>query len=90
MLDGIQILFVILFLILLVFLVGRILFIPLRWVLKLGYNSLLGFISLWIFNLIGSFVDFHLPINIVTVLIAGILGIPGLILLIILRVYLGL
>ena len=46
-------------------------------------NAVVGFIVLWLINLTGLLT---IPINIVTCLVTGILGIPGIILLIILHV----
>lgn len=59
-----------------------------KWVWKLGINSLSGFVCLWLLNLISGFTGVLLPINFVTALIAGFLGIPGIILLVICQVIL--
>ncbi len=56
---------------------------PFRWVLKIVFNSLLGVIFLWVINIIGQGLGFHIPINLLTILIVGLLGIPGLIVLIV-------
>lgn len=88
MVDTMQILFAIGFLVFLVYLVSRILIKPLQLVFKLVVNSLFGLLLLWGFNFIGSFLGLLIPINLVTVLMAGFLGIPGLILLIIMQVLL--
>lgn len=64
---------------------GHFLMRPIRWVFKIAFNSLLGLIMLWGTNLIGESIGFTLPINLVSALIVGFLGIPGLILLIVLR-----
>ena len=50
---------------------------PIRLAWKLGINGLLGFTGLWIVNLALGFTDFSIPINALTVLIAGMFGIPG-------------
>lgn len=68
--------------ILLILLFGRILVVPLQIVLKLVYNGLIGGLVLWLVNLIGSPMGFTLPITIWTALIVGLLGIPGVVLLI--------
>lgn len=49
---------------------------------KIAVNSVSGFICLWLLNLISGFTGIFFEINIVTVLIAGFLGIPGIILLV--------
>lgn len=54
-------------------------------ILKLFYNTLLGAAALIIVNLIGKLMNFHIALNLVTAIVVGILGIPGFILLIILR-----
>jgi len=63
--------------ILLIFLLGRILVIPLKIVLKLVYNGLIGGLVLWFVNLIGSPLGFALPITVWTALVVGFLGLPG-------------
>lgn len=85
MIDSMQILFAIAFLVFLVYLVSRILLKPLQLVFKLVVNSLFGLLLLWGFNFVGAFLQILIPINLGTILIAGFLGIPGLILLIILQ-----
>lgn len=54
---------------------------PVKLVWKLLMNSIVGIILLLLSNYIGAYFAFALPINIITVLIAGFLGIPGIILL---------
>lgn len=55
----------------------RVLLAPMKWIFKLLANSACGFLCLWILNSISGFTGIFLPINAVTVLIAGILGLPG-------------
>lgn len=52
---------------------------PLRWVLGLACNAVLGGAAMFILNYLGTFLHFHFAINPFTALITGILGIPGLI-----------
>lgn len=54
-------------------------------ILKLFYNALLGAAALIIVNLIGKLVSYHIALNVVTAVVVGILGLPGFILLIILK-----
>lgn len=84
--DMTQLFFAVAFIFLLVLITGRILVKPLRFLMKLVFNSLVGLILLAVFNFIGGFVDFTIPVNLVTVLVAGFLGLPGLILLIVLQI----
>ena len=46
-------------------------------ILKLIYNALLGGIVLFVVNYFGGFFGFVVPLNIFTVLVAGIFGLPG-------------
>jgi len=83
--ETLQLVFTVLFLLFLVYLLGSILLKPLKLIFKLVVNSFFGLILLWAFNFIGAFFNFFIPLNLLTVLIAGFLGLPGLILLIILN-----
>ena len=53
---------------------------------KLIVNSLSGFLCLWLLNTASSFTGIAFPMNAVTVLTAGILGLPGIGLLAVLAV----
>ena len=59
----------------------RLLVLPLRLIWKLVIHSACGFACLWLLNLISGFTGVFFPINLVTVLIAGFLGLPGIALL---------
>ena len=48
------------------FVIGKIFIIPIKWVLKLVFNSILGGIFIWIINLIGGTFGFHIGLNIYT------------------------
>lgn len=50
---------------------------PIGLVWKVGVNTIAGFLSLWLLNLISGFTGILFPINAVTALIAGFLGLPG-------------
>jgi inhibitor of the pro-sigma K processing machinery len=69
----------------LLYLLVRVLYLPLRIFLKLLGNTLVGGILLAIFNAIGSLWGLTIGINILTAFVTGILGIPGIILLLILQ-----
>ncbi len=71
--------------ILLVLTFGKTLKVPLRLVLKLIINSLLGGAVILLINLAGQYIDFYISLNIFSAMIVGILGLPGVILLIILK-----
>lgn len=50
---------------------------PLRLLWKLVLNSAAGLALLLIFNFFGAWFDITLPVNLVTVLLTGFLGLPG-------------
>lgn len=58
------------------FLIGKFFIIPLKSIAKIIGNSILGGILIFIINAIGSFVNFHIGLNIGTAIVTGILGIP--------------
>ncbi len=57
-----------------------------KWIWKLGINSLAGFMSLWLMNLISGYTGIFFPINFLTACIAGFLGLPGILLLTLLQI----
>ena len=69
------------------FVIGRILIMPIKWILKLIFNTILGGLMLWIINIIGMNWAFHIGINIWTCICVGILGVPGAIFLILLKFF---
>lgn len=62
---------------LLVGLLLRLMVMPIRWFWKLFLNSGCGFLCLWLLNSVSLFTGFVFPINSVTALVAGFLGLPG-------------
>jgi len=69
----------------LLYIVAYILYVPLKFVIRLMYNAIIGGVLLWVVNLVGGFLGLSVPINPVTALVAGFLGIPGVVLIIALR-----
>jgi inhibitor of the pro-sigma K processing machinery len=59
----------------------------LKWPLKILINGILGIILLYIANIVGSYIGFVLPINAISALIAGFLGIPGIIFLVLFQFF---
>ena len=55
----------------------RALLLPMKLIVKLALHSGCGFLCLWLLNTVSGFTGIYLPVNAVTVLIAGFLGIPG-------------
>ncbi|MEW6725256.1 MAG: pro-sigmaK processing inhibitor BofA family protein [Bacillota bacterium] len=70
---------------LVIFLIGKALIMPMRMILTLTYNGIIGGILLWILNLAGQYVGINVAINPASALTVGFLGIPGLVLLVILQ-----
>lgn len=58
---------------------------PLKFALKLILNTLLGFLALFLLGLTAPLTGFALGLNLFNALIIGILGIPGLVLLVLLQ-----
>lgn len=69
---------------LLLYVLGMLLVVPLKWVGKLLVSSVIGFVVLLGLNFIGQAVfGFSIALNPFNALVVGILGVPGLALLII-------
>lgn len=71
------------------FIFGRIFIIPLKNIIKLIFNSILGGVLIYIINLIGGMFGFNIGLNIFTAVTVGLLGVPGAILLILLKLLIG-
>ncbi len=70
------------------FLFGRIFILPIKSILKLVLNSILGGLIIYLINIIGGLFAFHIGLNYITAILVGILGVPGAILLIVLKMFL--
>ena len=82
---GIEVIFAYIFGIIMLFLVAKLLLIPIKIVWKLAVNAVIGGITLLLINFIGGFFGLYIQINIITALIVGILGVPGVIMILILQ-----
>ncbi|GAB6168883.1 pro-sigmaK processing inhibitor BofA family protein [Clostridium carnis] len=60
----------------------------LKWPLKILLNGIIGIVLLYVANWIGTYLGFYIGINAVTALIAGFLGVPGVIFLVIFKMFL--
>ena len=58
---------------------------PLKIMLKLILNTLLGFLALFLLGLTAPLTGFALGLNLFNALVIGILGVPGLVLLVLLQ-----
>ncbi|NLM42254.1 MAG: SigmaK-factor processing regulatory BofA [Firmicutes bacterium] len=71
--------------VLLLYALGKMLLIPLRTIFNLMVNAVIGGGVLLLINFIGGFWGFRLGVNPITALVVGLLGVPGVLLLIALR-----
>ncbi len=67
--------------ILLVIALIRLIMAPIKLVWKIFINSGCGFLCLWLLNSVAGFTGIFFPVNLVTILITGFLGLPGIALL---------
>lgn len=67
------------------FMIGRAFHKPLNFVLRLLLNAAAGGLVLWGLNLLGQKWAVTMPVNPFTALVAGFLGIPGVLLLLVLK-----
>ena len=63
----------------------RVFIAPIRVILKLCFNTLLGFAGLICLDLFGAYIGITLGVNLINAVVVGILGLPGLALLLLLR-----
>ncbi|ABY95815.1 hypothetical protein JCM16816_01420 [Thermoanaerobacter brockii subsp. lactiethylicus] len=69
----------------LLYFLGWLLIVPRKFLLRIIINGIIGGLILFIINLLGKSIGLYIAINPFTALVAGFLGIPGIILLIILQ-----
>ena len=69
--------------IILIFLIGKIFLGPIKLVLKLALNSVIGGAAILMINVLAAGFGIFIPLNILNALIVGILGLPGAVLLLI-------
>ncbi|MGY4688176.1 pro-sigmaK processing inhibitor BofA family protein [Salibacterium sp. K-3] len=60
---------------------------PLKWTGNILVKLIIGALALFFLNAFGTAVDYHIPINAVTVSVSGLLGIPGVLLLIAIDIF---
>ena len=82
---GIDVIFAYIFGIVVLFLIAKLLLLPIKIIWKLFVNALIGGIALIILNFIGGYFGLHIDINIITALVTGILGAPGVVMILILQ-----
>ncbi len=74
---------------LLLYIIARLLLVPIRLIVKLIGNVFIGGVLLVLFNLVGSLFGLNVGINVITALVVGFLGVPGLVMLILIQGILG-
>ena len=72
-----------------IFIFGRIFIVSIYNLLKLVLNSVLGGLTIFIINLVGANFGFHIGLNIFTSVVVGLLGLPGAVCIIIVKLLLG-
>ena len=65
---------------LMVYITGRYLMIPLKWIGRILVNGLAGGALIFLIDYLGAGLGLLLPLNPITALFAGTLGVPGIIL----------
>lgn len=73
---------------LVIYIIGKVLAFPMKRIIKLITNTIIGAVIIFIINLIGSNFGFSIGLNLFTSIFVGILGIPGAAVLIILKLLL--
>ena len=70
-----------------IYVVLRMLAVPLKMIFNLVINAVIGYMMLFVANLVGGFFDFSIPIDLLTCLIAGVFGVPGVIFLVVVLIF---
>lgn len=70
------------------FIFGKVFIVPIKTILKLVLNSVLGGVIIFLINFIGAYFNFHIGLNLITSIFVGILGIPGAIVIVIIKLFL--
>lgn len=68
-----------------VIVVLRVLARPIRFIFKMLINTALGFVLLWLINSVGGGIGISLDLSLLNALVVGVLGIPGVLLLLAIR-----
>lgn len=72
-----------------IFIFGRIFILPLKKIFKLVINSILGGITIFLINLVGGTFGFHIGLNFFTSVVIGLLGLPGSVCLVVVKLLIG-
>ncbi|MBR3545722.1 MAG: pro-sigmaK processing inhibitor BofA family protein [Oscillospiraceae bacterium] len=63
----------------------RIIRLPLKWLVKAALHAAVGFVALFILNFIGSWIGVELEMNAFNALITGLFGVPGVLILLVIK-----
>jgi inhibitor of the pro-sigma K processing machinery len=74
--------------IIILIMIGKVFYVPLKHIFKLILNTILGGLLIYIVNIIGSSYNFHVGLNYATAIFTGVLGVPGVVVLIITKLLL--
>ena len=66
-----------------VYVLLRILAAPVKWISKMLLNAVAGFVLLFIATFVGGFFDLSIPVNLLTCVVSGAFGVPGVIFLVV-------
>lgn len=80
--DTVSIVMAGLFLLVIIYIGAKVIMKPVKLLWKVIINSIIGLVLLLLVNYGAARFGFVLPVNIITILVAGFLGIPGILLLI--------
>lgn len=72
-----------------IIIIGKIFYVPLKHIIKLLINSVLGGVLIYIVNVVGASFNFHIGLNIGTAIFTGILGVPGVVVLVLVKLLIG-
>ncbi len=70
------------------FLFIKLLSTPMKWIMKLLINTASGFVSLFLLNLLSGYTGIVFELNFISSAIVGILGLPGVALLLVVKLFL--
>ncbi len=82
---GLQTTAIIVIIAILVLLVFVILKKPIRVILKLLLNTVIGFVALFAINYLGAFIGISVAVNWINAVIVGVLGVPGVALILLIK-----
>lgn len=74
---------------LLLYLIAQTMLTPLKYLGWLVWKGLVGGLALFALNFVGTYLGFHIGLNPISALTAGLLGVPGIVLLFALRSVIG-